>query len=753
MRITGPLLTLLTLLAPSRDLEAQISALPEPLQSGLASPDPIAVEAARAQLIVEREEHRSAVVAALGVDHLRSRLRVEELLDQLSDPRWTMRERAESELIALGGEGLEAIRERARLGTTLEERLRAGRVLTALETTGARGGERKVRILAALAESARDFEPGEDLRAALSASIRHPVERVRMASLRSLGVHASADQYDLVLQPLLVEDAAPGIRASSLAALADSPVLLAAFLDRVTEKQWSPRMRLRLYRGTTDPDLRRRLAEGDTRLSAIEALPPLATSEAAPDGPNETRVACRVLQAEGPTLDGRFVGVAGDELLLAPLDREAGSPMRVRFERRPTCLFAGDPEAMSGVRVYLRQGSVLQAAAATVSDGALSLQGTLFGDREIPLQAVQALSLSPSTDESLTAVFGVDVLRLTDGQVVRGTMKSLDAERCEWLDQNGETMQVERERVDAVLLRRDVAAGEDRSEATRIDLRSGDRLLALLGSADDGSLSVFVDGLGALRIPSVRVERLEFEVRSGAAFGYTLVANYSQDEVLELDSRGRRRFVLEDVYAVWDVESLPSGNLLITETSSNRVVEVDRETGAVIWEFTDLHNPYDADRLPNGNTLIADSLNLRVIEVSNGGEIVWEAKGFSATDVDRLPDGRTLIADDADRRVVEVDSDGKVLWQIEGLTAIRDADRLSNGNTLVTLYSVNQVVEFDREGRRVFEIDGLSSPSDADRLPNGNTLVAESGQVREFDRQGKEVWRADVEWATEVNRY
>ena len=84
---------------------------------------------------------------------------------------------------------------------------------------------------------------------------------------------------------------------------------------------------------------------------------------------------------------------------------------------------------------------------------------------------------------------------------------------------------------------------------------------------------------------------------------------------------------------------------------------------------------------------------------------------------------------------------------------MHDADRLPNVNTLVTLRNKGLVQELDREGKVVWELQGLSSPSDADRLPNGHTLVAENTRVREFDRRGNEVWRREMTWAVEVNRY
>ena len=104
-------------------------------------------------------------------------------------------------------------------------------------------------------------------------------------------------------------------------------------------------------------------------------------------------------------------------------------------------------------------------------------------------------------------------------------------------------------------------------------------------------------------------------------------------------------------------------------------------------------------------------------------------------------------------RVLEVSPDGEIVWEAKGLPNAHDADRLPNGNTLVTLRNKGAVLEIDRDGKVVFELTGLSSPSDADRLPNGNTIVAENTRVREFDRHGNVVWKKEMTWAVEVNRY
>ena len=82
--------------------------------------------------------------------------------------------------------------------------------------------------------------------------------------------------------------------------------------------------------------------------------------------------------------------------------------------------------------------------------------------------------------------------------------------------------------------------------------------------------------------------------------GSTLVADYSDNRIIELDSAGTIVNELEEVFGAWDVEILPNGNYLITEFSVSRVREVTRD-GRMVWTFENLKNPYDADRLPSAD--------------------------------------------------------------------------------------------------------------------------------------------------------
>jgi hypothetical protein len=82
----------------------------------------------------------------------------------------------------------------------------------------------------------------------------------------------------------------------------------------------------------------------------------------------------------------------------------------------------------------------------------------------------------------------------------------------------------------------------------------------------------------------------------------------------------------------------PDGTLLVFDNGSRypvqgktRVVEVDRKTGEIVWQY--MGNPVfsflslhiaGAERLANGNTLICEGESGRIFEVTRGGDICWE---------------------------------------------------------------------------------------------------------------------------------
>jgi outer membrane protein assembly factor BamB len=154
-----------------------------------------------------------------------------------------------------------------------------------------------------------------------------------------------------------------------------------------------------------------------------------------------------------------------------------------------------------------------------------------------------------------------------------------------------------------------------------------------------------------------------------------------------------------------DANFLPNGNLLITDRDNHRVIEVNRATGEIEWQFGEtghpgndeehLNGPHNADRLSDGNTIIADSDNDRILEVDSLGEVVrlYHPGGTDRLkwprDADVLDNGNVLITDSTNGRVIEVNGAGELVWEYKirifgTFTAPYEADRLDNGNILIS---------------------------------------------------------------------
>jgi hypothetical protein len=83
--------------------------------------------------------------------------------------------------------------------------------------------------------------------------------------------------------------------------------------------------------------------------------------------------------------------------------------------------------------------------------------------------------------------------------------------------------------------------------------------------------------------------------------------------------------------------------ILVADSENDRVVEYERHDGAWkrTWTWRDSQQswPRDVDRLPNGHTLITDTHGNRVIEVGRNGEVTWSLSISSPYDAERLRTG------------------------------------------------------------------------------------------------------------------
>jgi hypothetical protein len=702
------------------------------------------------QLLRNEKEATPAIVARIHGDHREYLLKVELLLDQLVDERWAIREQAERTLIEIGARAQSMILQRVENHRFAEEEIRCRRILEEIRSRGTTDEDRERKMLLGLATTALYMQPSQQLRRALRSALGHTESAIVKNAIRALGKHGSDDDADAVAQ--LIDWKGGVYRQAALSALArmksaralEICAELIAGGTMTTGEICSLMIALRT-RDDGAAILRQLRDHPDPCVAAGAALPPLADTETGTLDVVLTMSDRTPLTAKYGRLlaDGTLVTEAVDGL----------ASCEIPFAESDVLTFPGNvPSPTNQARVFLTQGSMVTGQLQGIDAEEVVLDSTVFGLLRLPRALVQGIAVDPELDRLVGASIDFDRVRLKSNDFVNGSIRSL-GDGVLTVDTEGSERQIAIDQVAGMLMVRPASVEPDSTVFHRVELAGGDRIIGYIVDGTTSQLAVSAPTLGAATVEMSEVTRIEIGVGGGVLWGWTLIADYSDNRVVEVDDQGNIAFELQDIYGAWDAEYLETGNILVTEFSVSRVQEVNRN-GEMVWSYEDLKNPYDADRLPNGNTLIADTFGLRVIEVDKAGEVVWKYEtDIRPYDCDRLPNGNTLIADVLKDRVIEVSPEGEIVWEVQGMNNVHDADRLPNGNTLITLRSRSAVIEVDREGRVVWEIGDLASPSDADRLPNGHTVVAENTQVREFDRHGNMVWRKEMTWAVEVNRY
>ncbi len=202
------------------------------------------------------------------------------------------------------------------------------------------------------------------------------------------------------------------------------------------------------------------------------------------------------------------------------------------------------------------------------------------------------------------------------------------------------------------------------------------------------------------------------------------------------------------------------GNVLITDTNNNRVIEVDR-TGKIVWNSDTLNGgqgflgrgrlsdgsqllyPNDAKELPNGHYLISSRMNSTVFEIDRNGHVYWKCHSFlnlqgkpdhllRQHNPQRLPNGDTLISDSDNGRIIIVNRNcTRMVWEYNQKTPTggpqvewpRDATLLRNGDILIDDSLHNRVIEVNRKKETVRKYYDIPQPYSAWPLSNGLIAV------------------------------
>src|SRR5712671_173492 len=704
------------------------------------------------KLLEHQAEARTAMCARIHGDHREYLLKIERLLGELSDERWPVREEAERTLDEIGGRAQKMIQQRVEKFTTLEESIRCKRILEAIAAKGTEAEDREIRTLRGLVATTLYMQPDARLLQALRSALGHSDPLVVDLAIRSLGGHGGDEEADAVKQMLAWKGGV--YRQATLQALARMPCprALAICGELLSGKD--------LSRGEACGVLRtlRQRKDGGELLASLAAHHPDPVVAAAAklrmpaplpgEGPK-----VKLVLADRSPLETIFRGWVGDATV-------AGQPVEtlaqgeISFADADILDFPDHAlQKVQNTRVFLSQGSLVTGELRSLDPDTIKLHSPVFGELTLPRNEVQGIAIDPELDRLVGASTDHDRVRLKSNEFVDGQVRSVGGGKVVVALAGGGDKEIALAEVSGLLMTRPKTQEPDSTVYVRIDLTNGDRVIGFVVGSTPSHMAFSAPLLGAAVVPITQVNHIEIGVGGGAMWGFTLIADYSDNRVVEVDEQGRVVFEMNEVFGAWDAECLDNGNLLITEFSVSRVQEVDRK-GNVVWSYEELKNPYRASRLANGNTLIADTFAGRVIEVTKNGEIVWKYdKEIRPFHCDRLVNGNTLIADVMKDRVIEVSPQGEIVWEVKNMNNVHDAERLPNGNTLITLRSAGKVIEVDRDGKTVWELSSLSSPSAAKRLSNGHTLVAENGAVREFDRRANVVWKKEMTWAVQANRY
>ncbi len=144
------------------------------------------------------------------------------------------------------------------------------------------------------------------------------------------------------------------------------------------------------------------------------------------------------------------------------------------------------------------------------------------------------------------------------------------------------------------------------------------------------------------------------------ANGNTFIA--TNNAVMEVDRAGKVVYT----HNLSLIAAYKSSNGVITcLTNDGRCLKMDA-AGKEIKSFPSGRGPSwtsGIDVLPNGNVLVSQTDRNKVVELNAEGKTVWEANAPGITTATRLPNGSTLVASYNQQSVTELDRSGKVIWE------------------------------------------------------------------------------------------
>jgi len=162
-------------------------------------------------------------------------------------------------------------------------------------------------------------------------------------------------------------------------------------------------------------------------------------------------------------------------------------------------------------------------------------------------------------------------------------------------------------------------------------------------------------------------------------------------------------------------------NILVT--MGNNIKVIDRN-GTELWSYNgQLYNSRDSLVLDNGNILVVDSSSQNISEINtNTKEIVWYYMlDFTPQSIEIVDDGNVLVSGEGavEERSILPDNNSDLIWRYDGNGSYQDASKTPEGKYLISDYQNNIVFESDMNWS-YYGIQSLCSFV----LPDGNILLS-----------------------------
>jgi hypothetical protein len=213
---------------------------------------------------------------------------------------------------------------------------------------------------------------------------------------------------------------------------------------------------------------------------------------------------------------------------------------------------------------------------------------------------------------------------------------------------------------------------------------------------------------------------------NGCVDNRVIVVNHAGQIVWQYGQAGVTGFGPNELNVPVFAIQLPNHNIMIVDQSNERVIEVDKNTKQIVFQYgqtgvigsgpNQLNNPNSAELLPNGHILIADENNNRAIEITRSGQIVWQTAAAYAglplsfvAFASRLPNGNTIITDSGNSRILVVTPGGNTVFQYftnkqsgsNSSPLPTNAVKLANGNISIADQFNNRAFIIDKRGKDI----------------------------------------------------